>query len=433
MEKNIEKKIITIVFLLTVFAGNFCSNAYSLVDEFIISVQADVRTEWNVKRAKKQEKSPMDITEIADLRARDIEGNDIPTYSALTSKYLSEFPFKQKMIEFNSTLAKRLNMREIYKNNGGIVLKNGYIVGIYPYTSTDYEIRQISEFKSYLDEKGVQLLYVNEPTKYIDDCVIVDDLGLATYINNNADRFLNGLDEYGIQYIDLRDNIRDEQLDSFNLFYKTDHHWTTKAGKMAAEAIARELNTDFEYNIDLSLYASDQFNYKEYKNAWLGEQGKKLGASFVGLDDFTLILPDYDTSFIVSCGTNVVSGSFSETLVYQAQYLPENNEDIYQARSWHYSYMGPSAIKEIKVENAKNTEGKKILVLGDSYEQVTVPFLALGVSEVQCLVLRAYGGSLREYIENHDIDTVVIAYAAFMIGAHDNELSANYAMFDFNK
>ena len=47
------------------------------------------------------------------------------------------------------------------------------------------------------------------------------------------------------------------------------------------------------------------------------------------------------------------------------------------------------------------------------------------------LVLREYDGSLREYIDSHDIDAVIVAYASFMIGAHDYESSANYAMFDF--
>ena len=310
-------------------------------------------------------------------------------------------------------------------------MKNGYIAGIYPYTTTDYEIQQITEFKSYLDERGIQLLYVNEPTKYIDDQVILEDLGKSTYINDNTDRFLERLNENGISYIDLRDSIMEENLDSFDLFYRTDHHWTTYAGKMAAEVIAEEMNRNYGYRIDLALYDEDRFQYKEYKNAWLGEQGKKLGASFVGLDDFVSILPNYDTSFRVTHGESVMEGSFSDVLVDQERYLPENNEDIYSAPSWHYSYMGHSEISGTKVENNLNTDGKKVLVLGDSYEQITIPFLALGISEVQCLVLRSYGGSLREYIDNHEIDTVVIAYASFMIGAHDDETSANCTMFDF--
>ena len=405
MENSMEKKIVTIILLITVFAGSLWSHAYRYADELIASVTG--------------------------RRENDVEGNDILTYAEISADYLSGLPFKREMIEINGALAKSLNMRELYRKSGGIVLKNGYIAGIYPYTSTDYEIQQITELKSYLDERGIQLLYVNEPTKYIDDQVILEDLGRATYINDNTDRFLERLDDNGIPYIDLRDSIIEENLDSFDLFYRTDHHWTTYAGKMAAEVIAKELNRNYGYRIDLTLYDEDRFNYKEYKNAWLGEQGKKLGASFVGLDDFVSILPNYDTSFRVSNGEKVLKGSFSDILVNEKRYLPENNEDIYDASSWHYSYMERTGINGTKIENHLNTDGKKVLVLGDSYEQITIPFLALGVSEVQCLVLRGYEGSLREYIDSHEIDTIVIAYASFMIGAHDNETSANYAMFDF--
>ncbi|MCX4353236.1 MAG: hypothetical protein OSJ60_16610 [Lachnospiraceae bacterium] len=169
-----------------------------------------------------------------------------------------------------------------------------------------------------------------------------------------------------------------------------------------------------------------------YENAWLGEQGRKLGTSFVGLDDFDLILPDYYTDYTVTyMGGNTFSGAFGEVLVYQEAYSSELNSDVYEALSWHYSYMA-GGLSESVVCNNMNLEGKKILVLGDSFDQVTVPFLSLGVSEVQTLVLRNYEGSLREYISEHDIDTVIIAYASIMIGAHDNEASANYNMFDFS-
>ena len=264
MENSMEKKIVTIILLITVFAGSLWSHAYRYADELIASVTG--------------------------RRENDVEGNDILTYAEISADYLSGLPFKREMIEINGSLAKSLNMRELYRKSGGIVLKNGYIAGIYPYTSTDYEIQQITELKSYLDERGIQLLYVNEPTKYIDDQVILEDLGRATYINDNTDRFLERLDDNGIPYIDLRDSIIEENLDSFDLFYRTDHHWTTYAGKMAAEVIAKELNRNYGYRIDLTLYDEDRFNYKEYKNAWLGEQRKLLISSLVLLTRHFYIL-----------------------------------------------------------------------------------------------------------------------------------------------
>lgn len=359
MESNCEKKLVTILLLIVIFFGSLWSDAYKYADEIILSVFGDVQTEWNIWKAKHNTEDGEEIDEIS-LRAKDAIGNDIPAYAATASDYLSTLPFKQGMVDINGTLAKAFNMREVYKNSGGIVLNNGYVAGTYTYTSADYEIQQIAELKAYLDERGIQLLYVNEPTKYIDDRVIAEDLGLSTYINDNTDRFLLRLEELGIRYIDLRDTIIEQGLDSFSMFYKTDHHWTVQMGKMAAEVISEELNNFYGYNIDLSLYEPNKFIYKEYPNAWLGEQGKKLGKSFVGLDDFTYIAPDYDTAFNVSCSGSVIStGAFGQVLVEQTMYLPENNDNIYTAPSWHYSYMWDSRINDTTVDNLMNTEGKR--------------------------------------------------------------------------
>ena len=203
MGNNLEKKLVTVLLLVVIFVGSIWSDAYKYVDEIMFSVFGDVKTEWNIWSAKYNTENMEEQMDDTALRAKDTAGNDIPEYSAMASGYLSNLPFKQRMVDINGTMAKALNMREVYKNNGGIVLNNGYVAGIYGYTSTDYEIQQITELKAYLDERGIQLLYVNEPTKYIDDRVIAKDLGVNTYINDNTDRFLSRLEENEIHYLDL--------------------------------------------------------------------------------------------------------------------------------------------------------------------------------------------------------------------------------------
>ena len=71
--------------------------------------------------------------------------------------------------------------------------------------------------------------------------------------------------------------------------------------------------------------------------------------------------------------------------------------------------------------------------MADSYDHVTVPFLSLGVHEVDSMFLRNFDDSfsLRNFILENGYDTVIVAYAQFMVGAHDDETSANYRMFTF--
>lgn len=413
---QLESIIVSVFLLVVILVFFFKSNAFSYVDEGIEAANNGVVTAW-------QEKHPKEVVE------ETTSTTPVLTFSQVCTNFLNGLYSKIQLCELNGEIAKRFGYVDFYRNTGGILLDNGYVAGVYSQTTTDYEIQQMMELQSFCDKEGVELLYVNEPTKYIDDKTIEEKLGQKSYINQNTDLFLSRLGEAGIKYIDLRDNIRAEGKDSFSMFYRTDHHWTVESGKWAAEIIAEELNQDYGYHIDMDIYDDANYTYTEYQDAWLGEQGKKLSKAYVGLDDFTCIEPKFDTNYTISTVNGTYNGTFSETMIDKNNYRSDDLETIYACPSWHYSYlrvgMNQSVIKNNMVKKGK------VLVLGDSYEQVMVPFLSLGVNEVRTLVLRGYEGSLQEYIKANDIDTVVVAYASFMIGAHDYPSSANYTMFDF--
>ena len=416
---RLESVIVSVVLLIVILLFLFKSNAFSFVDEGIAAVNSGVVTAW-------QERHPKENVEEEETSV----ATPVATFAQVSANFLNGLYSKIQLCEFNGSLANKFGFIDFYKNTGGIKLPNGYVAGVYGQTSTDYEIGQMSELKKFCDSEGVQLLYVNEPTKYIDDAVIEEQLGLKSYINQNTDLFLSRLNDIGVNYIDLRDNIRAEGKDSFSMFFRTDHHWTPESGKWATQIIADELNRDYGYKIDTSIYNDSNFSFTEYKNAWLGEQGKKLSEAYVGLDDYTCIEPKFDTDYTVATVGGTAKGTFSETMIDKNNYKTGDLETIYACPSWHYSYMR-NGLNTSVIKNNKVKKGK-ILVLGDSYDQVTSPFLSLGVNEVRTLVLRAYDGSLQEYIKQNDIDTVVVAYASFMIGAHDSPTNANYAMFDFH-
>ena len=146
--------------------------------------------------------------------------------------------------------------------------------------------------------------------------------------------------------------------------------------------------------------------------------------SYVGLDDHIEIKPNFETNFTFRYwdGT-IVQGTF-DNMVDESVY--DTQKDVCHGPSWHYSYMCPNVINN-------NVADGKVLVLGDSYEHVMLPFLALGVSKIDWLVMRDYGGSLREYIDAGDYGTVLMCYAHFMIGAHGDPESANYTMFSLHR
>ncbi len=334
---------------------------------------------------------------------------------------------KKEFINLNGALARMLNMKGYYKKDGIYVAENNYIVTGAAKTTTDYELEQMIRLQNYLNEKGIRLLYVNAPTKYTDDFIWEDEFGRDWYSNRNADLFLQRIANAGIDYIDLREELEADGMNIYDMFYRTDHHWTTKSGLWATSVLARTLNERCGYQIDCDIYNESNFSFTEYKNAWLGEQGRKIAESYIGLDDYTLIKPLFDTNYSITTVNGALEGSFD--IMLDEKRL-SGDADVYAVPSWHYTYF-PGGINQTVIHNNLVTDGK-ILILGDSYSQVVVPFLSLGVSEVSTLVLRSYGGSLREFIDANDFDTVVILYAQFMIGAHDDPQSANYDMFTFD-
>ena len=63
-----------------------------------------------------------------------------------------------------------------------------------------------------------------------------------------------------------------------------------------------------------------------------------------------------------------------------------------------------------KIHNENSSNGKKILVLKDSFGRVVTPYLALGVDETSVIDLRHFTGSLKSYIEEYKPDAVIMLY-----------------------
>lgn len=337
----------------------------------------------------------------------------------------SSLPVHSAMIDMNGELARALNMQGLYSSMGLYVTDDRRTITAEPITSTDYEVSQMEGLSDFLNQNGVKLLYVNQPVVYTDDGLFEREFGTESWCNRNADTFLSRIREEGISAVDLRDSIKEEGLNTEDMFYRTDHHWTTETGLWAAGKIAEGLNQYCGYQIDPATFSRDRFTFTDYPQSWLGEQGKKIGRTYVGLDDYVEIRPNFDTAYTFRSGGKVYGGTFDD-FIRSDRFKPE--EDYYNASDWYYAY------RTINCTN-QNVRDGNVLLLCDSYAQVTDSFLSLGLHNLDTITLREYPSDfkLEQYILDQGYDTVVIAYAQFMIGAHDDPTSANYKMFALDR
>lgn len=391
LKNSVFKNILAILFCITMFMSLIRNNSYA------------------------------EILQIFNFLGQDLSNGTAASMADIESNYANSLWNRQSFIDLNGAMAKLLHMQGYYSSIGIYVTDDNYIVSPSKKTSTDYEYEQMVSFKSFLDEQGINLLYVNQPTKYVDDSIFSRSFGIESYSNRNADLFLQRISDAGIAVIDLREKMREDGLDVTDMFYRTDHHWTTASGFWATKKIAEGLNTYCGYAIDLNLYDPENYTFRTWKNCWLGEQGRMVGEPYVGLDDYTEIKPNFSTSYTFVTANGFVAGTFDD-FIDEKVYNTEN--DVNTTNGWHYSYFQRNCINN-------NAKYGKVLLLADSYAQVTQPFLSLSVAEIYSLVLRGYGSNfdLRQYIIENGFDTVVICYAQFMIGAHDDRNSANYRMF----
>lgn len=341
----------------------------------------------------------------------------------LESDILNYLWRKDWFIELQGLTTRILNMQGYFSNIGIYITDENYIVHEYKETSTDYEYEQMTELHSYCNMNNINLLYVNAPIKYLDDILLQEEFGVESFGNKNADVFLERIEHAGIATVDLRKELLKDGLNIYDMFYRTDHHWTVSSGLWAAEQISEGLNKYCEYEIDVNLFNKKNYKVTEWKECWLGEQGRKVAKSRVGLDDYELVQPIFDTKYLYKQNGELIEESFE---YFIDKDILDLKTDVYRNKSWHYAY------KRLDCNNS-NVDSGKILVLGDSYSMVMLPFLSLGVSKIDSLVLRETSSdfSLRDYIKTGEYDTVIVCYAQFMIGAHDNPMSANYKMFDF--
>lgn len=318
------------------------------------------------------------------------------------------------------------NFTSYSEYNGIFQLPDGYWTSLKPKVDMTEHINSLNKLNKFCLSSDTNLMYVQAPfkiSKYEDTNIS----GQLDFSNVNADELLKGIKNAGISFLDLRDNIHQENLNHHQLFYVTDHHWKAETGLWAAEKICEYINTKYDYEIDTTLLDSDNFIYDVYEDLFLGSYGKKVTLGKAEPEDFTLLYPKYSTQFhyvIPSIDIDTV-GDFSVTYNMEAV-VPKDyyNKSPYAA----YNY-GDRAV--IRIENLDaNVPAKKVLVIHDSFADAVIPFMALGIKSIESIDLRYFTGSLENYIDTSKPDLVIVMYNAGEV-SENVEYTTHTDLFDF--
>ncbi len=308
-------------------------------------------------------------------------------------------------------LTQRILDRSVVDEDGSDVfrLTDGSLTGGCSYKSDEKIEKYIKNVKKVRDRisPDTGLVYVQLPFKVDSNDQMPP--GIKSYANENCDRLLAGLEEEGVETLDIRKCIHDADLDWPSLFYTTDHHWRPQTACMAADWIAQYLAEEHDYEYDSSLYDPDNMKTEVYEDLFLGSLGRRTGSLYAGIDDFELVTPAYETSFDFTSypGDTVIhrEGDFREALIDDGNL----KKDYYNINNYA-AYTGDST-KSTTTINHDPINHKKILLVRDSYSCAMQPFLSLSQEQVTTLDLRYFTDeTVIDHINNNDYDMVIIAY-----------------------
>jgi hypothetical protein len=291
-----------------------------------------------------------------------------------------------------------------------IVLNDGHLMELIPkWDVTEYTVN-LYKLYDYLVKSGVEFLYVQCPYKISKDDITI--AGISDFSNKNADELLYGLSQKNIPFLDLRSVIQQENLDHHNLFYKTDHHWKGETGLWAARVIGGYLNTHNQFEIDIRLLDPDQYKYEVYPNWFLGSWGKKISLARTEPEDISLIYPVFDTDFSFKSPMEGIDRRGGFEIFYVYDHI--NQIDYYNADPYS-AYLNAGSAVQVIHNNTLLDNGRRLLIITDSFGVLVAPFLALGIETIHMINLRIFSGSVEAYIEEYKPDMVMVMYNPMML------------------
>ena len=333
-------------------------------------------------------------------------------YSSSEKRYLQEFPdtsidnvLSGKFgTEFESYFADHFPNRNfwvgfnayysLYTGNNGASgvynCSNGYLIN--KPVSTDNNLsKNVTAISDFSKNINVPVTVMFAPsTGYVADDVlpaIHDKYNDDIYFENTK----TSLAQNNIAFVDLRQTFKDEYANGTQLYYKTDHHWTTAGAYTAYVQLCSQLG--------ITATPKETFNIEEYSDFY-GTTYSTSGFWMTDPDKINIWNNPSDTKDNI----NVKITEGTETKEYGSMYFYDH---LKEDDKYPVFIDGNHALTEITNKNAK---GGTIVLIKDSYSHCLAPFLADNYSKVVLVDLRYYKLSVSELVKSENAEQVVVLY-----------------------
>lgn len=278
-------------------------------------------------------------------------------------------------------------------NNGASGIyscSNGYLINkpVSTNNNLNKNITAITNFASAIDVP-VTVMFVPS-TGYIADDVLPkfhDKYNDDEYFENTA----HALSKSGADFVDLRNSFKNEYKNGSQLYYKTDHHWTTLGAYTAYTELCKKLGT--------TPADKNKFNIASY-DGFYGTTYSSSGFWFTPPDKIEIWNnPDNtDENIKVKITEGTKSNEYNSMYFYN--HLEEDDK-------YPVFIDGNHALTEITNTNAK---GGTIFLIKDSFSHCLAPFLSDNYSRIILVDMRYYKMSVSDLIKQEKPEQVAVIY-----------------------
>lgn len=203
------------------------------------------------------------------------------------------------------------------------------------------------------------------------------------------DSLKTSLTDAGVTFIDVRDTFRDHK--SEELYYHTDHHWTTQGAYYAYQQAAAAMEIDT---------SSDSYEKAPVTRSFQGTLSAKSGFRSGEKDEIDVFLPTGENT--LSSVINYVDEQKKSASFYDTEQLKTRDK---------YALFFGGNHAQVKISTPTETN-HTLLVLKDSYANSLVSFLAPHYRKIIMVDPRYYYGDLEELIQVENVQEVLYLYNA---------------------
>ena len=318
-----------------------------------------------------------------------------------TKKYESfindQFVFRDEWITLKSMSESALLKVE---NNGVAIGKDDYIFAKVTKANDELIQSNIEHFNTFLKTYEGKFTLGIIPNSY---AILEDKFPLGyEHIIIDQQHYIDEITKYitgnDVTIMDTV-GIMDEGK-SGDIYYHTDHHWTTDGGWLMYEAYAKSNNPEY---VSLS-------ELQQYRNQVEGFYGTYFSKAknFDSPGD-TLVWYDVPVTEVTIDGKTTIKDSDDNDVPITGLYWHDKFDTRDKYSAFLYGNNGHTVIKSDNNLN-KTEETSKILIIKDSYTNSIAPFFTYSYDEVHLVDLRAMATPLSELIAKENFDEILTLY-----------------------